>query len=137
MINRKQTIASLKNIKSNSEKATSLTKRVGNLIFNKRVEDLEIEDLRLLIGQNEALDICIPLALEILKSNPMAEGDFFAGDLLKNTLQADIDFWKSNKELKNQLERIFIEQKDYILNYDVSEEIKAELVNSFELFFEI
>ena len=44
--------------------------------------DLEVEDLRMLIGQAIGLDFLLPAALAILEKDPLAEGDFFAGDLL-------------------------------------------------------
>ncbi|WP_329300492.1 contact-dependent growth inhibition system immunity protein [Streptomyces sp. NBC_00659] len=36
---------------------------------------LTVEDLRLLIGQDAGLAHLLPLALEVLRDDPMAEGD--------------------------------------------------------------
>jgi hypothetical protein len=55
------------------------------------------EDLRIMIGQQIGLDYLIPLALETLKENLFAEGDFYEGDLLKNVLDVKAEFWNNNK----------------------------------------
>jgi hypothetical protein len=41
-----------------------------------------------MIGQKISLDHLMPLALDRLWDDPLAEGDFFPGDLLKNVLIA-------------------------------------------------
>ncbi len=46
------------------------------------LKDLQIEDMRLMIGQGFSLEYLIPLAIEELKKNIAAEGDFYEGDLL-------------------------------------------------------
>ena len=61
------------------------------------------EDLRLMIGQSLSLPILVPLALDHLNGQPMAEGDFFPGDLLKNMLQLDGDLYKTNPQHTKRL----------------------------------
>jgi CDI immunity proteins len=58
-----------------------------------------VEDLRIMIGQQISLPILVPLALERLEGNPLAEGDFFPGDLLENVLLIDESFWLAHPEL--------------------------------------
>lgn len=58
----------------------------------------ETEDLRIMIGQQLSLDYLIPLALDTLKVDLFAEGDYFEGDLLKNVLAIETGFWDSNKD---------------------------------------
>ncbi|WP_270730175.1 contact-dependent growth inhibition system immunity protein [Shimia sp. Alg240-R146] len=41
------------------------------------------EDLRIMIGQGFSLATLMPLALKTLNGDPLAEGDFFPGDLLE------------------------------------------------------
>ena len=85
------------------------------------------EDLRLMIGQQISLDYLIPLALEKLTIDLFAEGNFFEGDLLKNVLAIDTEFWNRNKEdwliLNNLIthRRTEIESKKFdTLNFDKS-----------------
>jgi hypothetical protein len=54
----------------------------------KPLQEFTVEDLRIMIGQKMSLDHLMPLALDRLRNDPLAEGDFFPGDLLKNFLMA-------------------------------------------------
>ncbi len=54
--------------------------------------ELTTEDLRIMIGQQIGLEYLIPLAIERLRDDPLAEGDFCPGDLLQNVLRADSRF---------------------------------------------
>jgi hypothetical protein len=67
------------------------------------IKDLEAEHLRLLIGQNIGLKFLIPIAIERLKHNILEQGDFYAGDLLKNVLDCDIKYWQEHPEHKNAI----------------------------------
>lgn len=58
-----------------------------------------IEDLRLMIGQEIGLSHLIPLAVEKLKDDLFAEGDFYEGDLLQNVLRVTANFWQDYKNL--------------------------------------
>jgi len=44
--------------------------------------ELNVEDIRILVGQGIGLPFLVPIALRGLLKNPYLEGDFFAGDLL-------------------------------------------------------
>jgi len=59
-----------------------------------------------LIGQNIGLRWLIPLALERLIEDPLAEGDFFPGDLLCAVLRADEDYWRANPRLHSTVASI-------------------------------
>lgn len=48
----------------------------------KRIGDFCVEDLRIMLGQSIGAIHLLPKAIEILRNNPFAEGDFFEGDLL-------------------------------------------------------
>ncbi|MFG3296598.1 contact-dependent growth inhibition system immunity protein [Streptomyces sp. NPDC048179] len=50
------------------------------------VGELSVEDLHLMIGQNVGLAHLLPLAVEILRDDPMAQGDLYEGDLLSAVL---------------------------------------------------
>lgn len=63
---------------------------------HKPVGSFSVEDLRIMIGQGISLAVLIPLALERLKLDPLAEGDYFPGDLLKSVLQVDASFWRAH-----------------------------------------
>jgi hypothetical protein len=50
---------------------------------------LKADDIRLLIGQGIAEKILLPIALEILESNPLIETEYYSGDLLVAVSQLD------------------------------------------------
>jgi hypothetical protein len=64
---------------------------------------LTVENLRILIGQSIGLLFLIPLALEQLEKNPLAEGDFYPGDLLCAVLRVKADFWEVHAQLREQV----------------------------------
>lgn len=57
------------------------------------LKQFNIEDLRIMIGQNIGLEYLVPLALKHLHRRPLAEGDFFPGDLLTSVLRVEANFW--------------------------------------------
>ena len=71
--------------------------RTCHLLRKKPVADFEIEDLRILISQNISLNVLLPIALDKLKENVFAEGDFYEGDLLISILTSDPKYWVDNK----------------------------------------
>jgi hypothetical protein len=70
------------------------------------LKDYTIEDLRIMIGQNIGLNYLMPLAIEKLEQNPLAEGDYYAGDLLVNVLRADSCFWSQFPTLMLKVSKI-------------------------------
>ena len=70
------------------------------------LRQFSVEDLRIMIGQNIGLQYLIPLALEHLRKNPLAEGDFYPGDLLKMVLTADPNFWHDHPQWRKEVDEI-------------------------------
>lgn len=73
------------------------------------------EDLRIMIGQQISLDHLIPLALEVLTIDLFVEGDFFEGDLLKNVLTIETDFWNKNKNYWATLDNLIKDRRSEII----------------------
>ena len=69
------------------------------------------EDMRMLIGQKFFLDYLIPLALDKLTDDPMAEGHFYPGALIENVLKIDVQFWEANKDLWLKTNRLVKQNK--------------------------
>ena len=108
------------------EESTYLVNKVAEL-RKKRLKYLSIEDLRLLIGQSISLCYVIPLAIEKLTENIMAEGDYYEGDLLQNVLSADKDFWLKNQILKGNLKQLLLTNTKYINSFITSKKFKDDL----------
>jgi contact-dependent growth inhibition (CDI) system CdiI-like immunity protein len=77
--------------------ATRLTATVHEL-RRRPVDQLGIEDLRVLVAQQVGLDVVVPIALARLEENPLAEGDFYPGDLLVAVLRVAQTYWRSHPD---------------------------------------
>ncbi len=73
---------------------------------HKPLELFSVEDLRINIGQNIALEWLVPIAIERLQDDPFAEGDFYRGDLLNAVLKIKQSFWADHRELRGILAQI-------------------------------
>jgi hypothetical protein len=84
------------------------------------LNNFTVEDLRIMIGQEFGLEYLIPLAIEKLSENILAEGDYYPGDLLKNTISIANKFWLDNKSLYIQLKEIIAVNINEIETEDIS-----------------
>jgi len=75
----------------------------------KPLGDLTVEDLRLLIRQDIGLPHFLPLAVEVLRVDPLAEGDFYEGDLLAAVLTRRAEFWSELPQVQRELRLIVAE----------------------------
>lgn len=87
------------------EGATTLVAKVHEL-RRKPVGELTPEDLRLLIGQQVGVDVLLPRALDVLRRNPLEEGDFYPGDLLAAVLRLPQSYWQRHSDLAEQMKAI-------------------------------
>ena len=85
--------------------ATGLMRRC-HALRSKPIDDLTVEDLRLLIQQQIGLRYLVPIALQRLRQDPLAEGDFYPGDLLAALLRVAGDFWQQRPELNRELRNV-------------------------------
>jgi len=81
---------------------TSMVEK-ANKALKKPIQELTSSEIRLLIGQNMGLEYVVPLALEILASDPMIDATYYPGDLLSTCLNADREFWQKNSDLRKAL----------------------------------
>jgi CDI immunity proteins len=70
------------------------------------LNEFTIDDLRLMIGQKISLNHLMPLAIERLQSDPLAEGDYYPGDLLCTVLSVSPAHWDDNNVQRNEVEMI-------------------------------
>lgn len=70
------------------------------------LNEFSVEDLRIMIGQNFSLPYLVPLALDRLEENVLAEGDFYPGDLLVAVSSAVDEFWDKNREYEDRLRKL-------------------------------
>ncbi len=72
----------------------------------KPLADFTTEDLRIMIGQQIGLPFLIQLAVERLEVEPLAEGDFYPGDLLKAVLGVGEQFWSVHHDSCQRVRQI-------------------------------
>jgi hypothetical protein len=90
----------------------------------KPLEELTTEDLRIMIGQNIELDYLMPLAVEKLRDNPLAEGDYYPGDLLKAVLGVEPLFWEVRPDLREAVEKV-LDKAVKLINDSTEEDYQA------------
>lgn len=95
---RTKTLSNLEKEKWNTSDFDSRLVTKSTQLRNIPLENFTTEDLRIMIGQQMSLPYLVPMAIEILSINIFAEGDLFEGDLLKNVLGIETNFWNNNKE---------------------------------------
>ena len=100
-------------------KLTSTIHRLRKKVLN----DFSIEDLRITIGQQEGLPYLVPLAIEVLKEDISAEGDFYEGDLLKAVLTVDPKFWKENREYWETVHFLIKTKKQKVKQMEIDTDI--------------
>jgi hypothetical protein len=74
----------------------------------KPIDEFTVEDLRLMIQQQIGLRFLVPIALQHLREDPLAEGDFYPGDLLAAILRVAGDFWQQKPDLNRELRNVVV-----------------------------
>lgn len=85
------------------------------------LQDFTTENLRIMIGQKISLCFLVPLALEKLDEDPLAEGDFYAGDLLNAVLSVPESYWRLHTEQCEVLRRVIVRAKTMLTELDETE----------------
>lgn len=83
----------------------------------KPLKDFSTGDMRIMIGQQFSLDYIMPLAIQQLRKNILAEGDFYPGDLLKAVLDVNQSFWLNHKQYWEIIKKM-VESNRKLLNPD-------------------
>ena len=74
------------------EGSTPLVTRC-HALRRKSLTEFTVEDLRIMIGQQIAISVLLPLAVDALVADPLAEGDYYPGDLLSVVLRLPDPTW--------------------------------------------
>jgi hypothetical protein len=78
----------------------------AHALRRRPIGTLDVEDLRLLLGQQEGIEVLTPLALTKLEDNPLAEGDFYPGDLFEAVLKNPQSYWRAHADQRARLQRV-------------------------------
>jgi hypothetical protein len=86
------------------------------------LSQFDVEDLRIMIGQHISLEYLIPIALEQLRAVPLAEGDYYSGDLLSAVLRAGRDVWQQHPEWRSEVAAIAQRTAPYVAGNEMLKE---------------
>jgi hypothetical protein len=128
------TIETIENVFWGKEEYPSYLVSTCHALRKKDLDLFEVEDYRILIGQNIGLKILIPRAIEILKENIFAEGDMFEGDLLKSVLSSDKEYWNMHWEQKDQMIALFEYNINNLQNSAAFLAVDKLMIEKFEKF---
>ena len=82
------------------------------------LKDFETGDLKVMIGQQISLFFLVPLALEKLENDPLVEGNYYPGDLLKVVLDIPAEFWGVHIEMRNSLRGIVVKTRELLASLE-------------------
>ncbi|MCZ7427798.1 contact-dependent growth inhibition system immunity protein [Micromonospora sp. WMMA1949] len=88
--------------------ATSLVRRCSEL-RRKPLAEFTVEDLRIMLGQGSGVSALLPLAVQVLLRDPLAEGDYYPGDLLANVLRLPDSAWSGLRTERERLRSVLAE----------------------------
>lgn len=71
-----------------------------------KLSELSHEQLRLLISQQIGLPFSVPLALQKLNENILAEGDLYHGDVLEAVTRTPSQFWEAHPQEYETLKKL-------------------------------
>ena len=95
------------------------------------LRDFSVENLRIMIGQSIGLEYLVPLAIPHLEQDPLAEGDFYPGDLLHNVLRAPAEFWRTRPDLRRAMEPIVDRAIGPLDEYDSTDQAILRAIDRF------
>jgi hypothetical protein len=79
----------------------------AHALHRQPVGALSVEGLRLLISQKVGLDTLVPLAIEAIERDPLAEGDFYPGDLLDALMrQVPDSYWQAHDDQRARVRTV-------------------------------
>lgn len=118
------------------DKDGSYTEYRFYILYNKPIDELELADVRFLIGQNAGLKFLVPIAVEYLRGDAFLETEYYPGDLLMPVLQISNTpiYWLSNKVQKEEIVSIYNSQMERLFELDLSQEIIYKIMEAFKSF---
>ncbi|MBN8680425.1 MAG: hypothetical protein J0M29_19525 [Chitinophagales bacterium] len=129
-----QTLEKLENEVWPEDGTSSYLIETCSALRKKPLPDFEVEDLRIMIGQNISLPILIPMAIKVLEQNILASGDFYPGDLLTVLLKSEKSYWEREPLNWNSVCTLFRQQQALLDASDTSRSIKRAWHDAFATF---
>jgi hypothetical protein len=95
--------------------------RTTHELRRKPVRDLTTEDLRLLLSQQVSVEVLAERAVGLLRQDPLAEGDYYPGDLLVAVMKLPPSYWDAHPRQLTAVQEIArsVEDADAELQGDI------------------
>ena len=112
--------------------ATRLVQTVYEL-RHKAVGAMDAEDFRVMLLQQESVDVLVPVALTHLEQNPLVEGDFYPGDLLVAVLKIPQAYWQQHPDQRSRTSAVIgeVEALGNLDGHDAPHDIIWQQINAF------
>ena len=111
--------------------------RACYVLRKKSLQQFTVEDIRILVGQNIGLKYLVPIAISVLQENILAEGDLYEGDLLKNLLTIQKEYWQGDYQGWKQLNELFLRNMEMLESCETSKNIRKGWFDSYREFLQI
>ncbi|MEK4663629.1 contact-dependent growth inhibition system immunity protein [Paenibacillus sp. SAF-068] len=99
-------------------------------LINKKVSELDLEDVSRMLGQHVLIDLGIEKAIEILSEDPLA-GEMYDGHLLKLLYSIETNNFRDLSQLKRLLQTIKRDLSQFEWADEEDQEEYAELLELF------
>jgi len=99
-------------------------------LINKKVSELDLEDVSRMLGQHVLIDLGIEKAIEILSEDPLA-GEMYDGHLLKLLYCIETNNFRDLSQLKRLLQTIKSDLSQFERADEEDQEEYAELLELF------
>lgn len=99
-------------------------------LLNKKIDDLNLEDVSRMLGQRVFLDLGIEKAMEILSEDPLA-GEMYDGHLLELLYGIELDEFQDLEHLNILLQHIHANLSQFEWTHQEEQEEYADLVQRF------
>lgn len=105
-------------------------------LYNRRIADYSVDDIRFMIGQEIGAEYLIPIAFNYLRDDLLLDACYYEGDLLNSILSLPEVFWKENPSLYRELYNILLSNNDVLEKLDLSFETDRRIKKSVKNFVE-
>lgn len=134
--NRSKTLQELENSDWGETKETD-TSLIKECLELRRLplKDFTDGDLCTMIGQEIGIKYLIPMALELLRLDPLNEAGLYPGCLLSNILRVSSKYWDQNPDLREEVKKIY-QNAMKVKDDDFDEDSRASLEKKYLIFTE-
>ena len=110
------------------------TKLVENAHSLRRIPicELDVKDIRFLIGQNIGVKYLVPIALNILEADILVDAFYYPGDLLMaRLLKLQEEYWKESPAERARLVYLLRKSKEMLSDTElIDEETRIDLAGT-------